>query len=117
MEMETVPNAIWAEARLYPPTQNLELLDALMLYHEVCEKDSNAMLIWHSVNEATLLIFIYCEPVDKPDAFKCFYDIPFIAPVVPPQKTTIYGLLQGIANILTAEISLYVLFTSRGCVS
>jgi hypothetical protein len=75
------------------------------------------MLIWHSVNEATLPIFIYFEPVDKLDAFKCFYDIPFIAPVVSPQKPTIYCLLQGIANILAAEISLYVLFGSRSCVS
>ena len=49
-----------------------------MLCHEACEKDSNATLIWHSVNQATLLVFFYCVPVEKPNAFKCFYDVPFL---------------------------------------
>lgn len=103
VEMTTVSNGIWAEARLYPPTQNNELLDALMLYHEACEKDANASLIWHSVNQATLLIFIYCAPVESPEAFSCFYDIPFMAKLVEPSITTIYGLLHGISNVLSSD--------------
>jgi hypothetical protein len=104
--MTTVPNKVWAEARLYPPTANQELLNALMLYYEVCEKDPNATLIWHSVNQATLLVFFYCAPVENPDAFKCFYDIPFLMNVIPPVLNTVYGVVQGVANVLSADILL-----------
>lgn len=110
MEMITVPNKVWAEARLYSPAQNQELLEALMLYHEVCEKDPYATLIWHSVQQATLLVFFYCAPVEKPDAFKCFYDVPFLMNVVPPGLSTVYGVVQAVANVLSADILMWVLF-------
>ncbi|OCK73798.1 6-hydroxy-D-nicotine oxidase [Lepidopterella palustris CBS 459.81] len=111
VEMTTVPNKVWAEARLYSPTQNGELLDALMLYHEACEKDPNATLIWQSVNQATLLVFFYCAPVENPDVFKCFYDIPFMINVLPPALTTVYGVVQGLANVLSADILLHEMRT------
>jgi hypothetical protein len=101
--MSTFSNKVWAEARLYPPTQNLELLDALMLYHEACEKDSNATLIWHSVNQATLLVFFYCQPVENPSAFKCFYDIPYMARIIEPALNTVFGVMQGLSSVLAAE--------------
>lgn len=101
--MLTVRNKVWAEARLYSPTQNGELLEALMLYHEACEEDSNATLIWHSISQATLLIFFYCAPVEKPPVFECFYNIPFLARVIEPAFNTIYGVVQGLANVLADE--------------
>lgn len=101
--MTTVSNKVWCEARLYPPTENHHLLEALMTYHEVIEKDSKAALIWHSVNEATMLIFFYCAPVENPDAFKCFYDVPFIMRVMEPGCRTVYEVVQGFANVLVAE--------------
>lgn len=107
IEMLTVPNKVWAEARLYPPTQNGELLQALMLYHEASEKDSNATLIWHSISQATLLIFFYCAPVEKPAVFDCFYNIPFMARVIEPAINTIYGVVQGLTNVLAAEPLLF----------
>lgn len=38
--MTAVPSKVWAEARIYPPTANEQLTDALMLYHEAIEKDN-----------------------------------------------------------------------------
>lgn len=102
--MMAVSNKVWAEARIYGASQNQELLNAVMQYHDACEKDPEATLIWLSTAEMTLLVFFYCSPVEKPDAFKCFYDIPFMMNVIPPGLNTVYGVLQGISNILTPEI-------------
>lgn len=101
--MTTVPNKIWAEARLYQPSQNAQLLEALMQYHEAIEKDNKATLIWHSVNQATLLVFFYCAPVESPDVFQSFYDIPFMTRVVEPGCRTIHEMVQAVANVLASE--------------
>jgi len=101
--MATVPNKVWAEARLYPPTQNVELIEALMKYHEVIEKDNKATLIFHATSQGTLLIFFYTAPVDNPEVFKCYYDIPFIMKLIEPGCRTVYEVMQGVANVLQAE--------------
>ncbi|TVY50645.1 Bifunctional solanapyrone synthase [Lachnellula cervina] len=102
-EMITVPNKVWAEARLYPPTQNLELIEALMKYHEGIEKDNKATLIFHATSQATLLVFFYTAPVDNPAVFKPYYEIPFLMKLIEPGCRTVYEVMQGIANVLQAE--------------
>lgn len=47
-----------------------------------------------------MLIFFYSAPVETPDAFKCFYDIPFEGKLIEPGFGTVYEATQGIADIL-----------------
>ncbi|KAF8866921.1 6-hydroxy-D-nicotine oxidase [Acephala macrosclerotiorum] len=101
--MATVSNKIWAEARLYPPTANNELIEKLMKYHEVIEKDNKATLVFHVTNQATLLVFFYCAPVENPDVFACFYDVPFLMNILPPGCRTVYDVVQGLANVMEQE--------------
>jgi hypothetical protein len=103
--MSTIPNAIWAEGRVYPatPETSSQLFHALMDYHKLIESDNKATLIWHTLNQTTLLIFFYCAPVEKPDVFAPFYDIPFLMNVVPPAKRTVYEMVDAVSNILAAE--------------
>lgn len=114
-EMITVPNKVWAEARLYPPTQNLELIEALMKYHEGIEKDNKATLIFHATSQATLLVFFYTAPVDNPAVFKPYYDIPFLMKLIEPGCRTVYEVMQGIANVLQAETLSCVLTEFEPC--
>lgn len=99
----TVPNKIWAEARLYSPAENGRLLEALMQYHEGIENDNKATLIWHSVDQGTLLVFFYCAPVENPDIFAPFKAVPYMAHVVEPGCRTIYEMVQAVADILQSE--------------
>ncbi|KAL3443452.1 hypothetical protein BJX65DRAFT_298249 [Aspergillus insuetus] len=103
--MSTIPNAIWAEGRVYPatPETSSQLFHALMEYHKLIESDNKATLIWHTLNQTTLLIFFYCAPVEKPDVFAPFYDIPSLMNVVPPAKRTVYEMVDAVSNILAAE--------------
>ncbi|KAL2824310.1 hypothetical protein BDW59DRAFT_180373 [Aspergillus cavernicola] len=103
IRMTTIPNRIWAEGRVYASAQNPDLIAALMTYHQLIEKDNKASLIWHTLNESTLLIFLYCAPVEKPAVFSPFYDLPFLMNAVPPACMTVYQMVQGVANILAKE--------------
>jgi hypothetical protein len=103
MEMTAISNSVWAEARFYAPARNQELLKALMVYHDACEKDCNASLIWMSFKEATLLVFCYSAAIESPAAFQCFYDIPFLSHALQPKVSTIYGVTQGLKEIMDTE--------------
>ncbi|RDW77834.1 hypothetical protein BP6252_05887 [Coleophoma cylindrospora] len=111
VEMAAVSNKIWAEVRLYQTSQNGELLEAMMLYHEASEKDNKATLIWHSVSQGTLLVFFYCAPVETPSVFECFYSIPFLVNIVPPGLNTVYGVVQGLKDVLSADVGQHELRT------
>lgn len=106
IQMITVPNKVWAEARLYSPAQNNQLYEALMLYHEISEKDNKCTLILCSASQATLLVSFYCVSVENPEAFKPFYDLPFTARLLEPKICTVNDIVQGLAIFLTAEICL-----------
>lgn len=110
MIMRAIPNKVWAEARVYATPQNAQLMEALMEYHKIIETDNKATLVWHTLNHATLLVFFYCAPVENPDAFKPFYDIPFLQTVIPGGCRTVYGMVQATANILAAEQQWFVLY-------
>ena len=99
VEMTTVPNRVWAEGRLYSPTMNNTLIDALVLYHEASEKDNKATLIWHAVEGATLVVFFYCAPVENPDVFNGFREIPFMARVLEPGCRSVYDVMEGFAGV------------------
>ncbi|KAF9889617.1 hypothetical protein FE257_007125 [Aspergillus nanangensis] len=103
MIMQAIPNKVWSEGRVYAGPQNFQLLDALMKYHEIIEKDNKATLIWYTLNQVTLIVFFYCAPVETPDAFKPFYDIPFLQNVVPPSCRTVSEMCQAIANVMAAD--------------
>ncbi|KAJ5781184.1 hypothetical protein N7457_006344 [Penicillium paradoxum] len=103
LTMNTLPNNIWAEARVYPATASTQLHEALMVYHELIETDNKATLIWHTINQTTLVIFFYCAPIEKPDVFAPFYDIPFLMNIVPPAKRTVFEMVEAVSNVLSAE--------------
>lgn len=82
-----------------------------MLYHAAIEKDNKSTLVMQVMEQATLLVFFYCAPVEKPAVFDCFYDIPFLMHVIPPACTTVAGLVEGVANVLAAEPQLHEMRT------
>ncbi|OJJ62434.1 hypothetical protein ASPSYDRAFT_142902 [Aspergillus sydowii CBS 593.65] len=103
IEMATIPNKIWAQATVYPPTAYDQLMKALMQYHDTIETDDQATLIWHHTNQAILLVYVYCSPIEKPAAFAPFYDIPSLMDLVPPGLRTIYDLIQALADVNSPE--------------
>jgi hypothetical protein len=44
--------------------------------------------------------------VEKPHAFECFYGVPFPMNVIPPALRTVYGVVQGVANVLSSDLLL-----------
>jgi hypothetical protein len=99
IHMLTVSNQIWAEGRMYAPTENTKLLAALMEYHKANEKDPKATLIWYTVPTGSLLVFVYNAPT-KPTTFDAFADIPFLMNIIPPGTSTVYQTMQAIAGVL-----------------
>ncbi|KAL4928580.1 FAD-binding oxidoreductase [Aspergillus undulatus] len=107
IEMTTVSNKIWCEARVYPPTAYDSLVTALMQYHENIETDDQATLIWHGNSDAILHVYVYCSPVENPDTFAPFYDIPFLQGPVEPGVRTISDLMNAIAHFVSPEPMLH----------
>ncbi|KAL2821356.1 FAD-binding domain-containing protein [Aspergillus cavernicola] len=107
MDMATVPNQIWSESRIYPPTAYNQLVEALMEYHEAIETDDQATLIWHATGESIMLVYVYCSPVDNPSVFAPFYDIPFTMNFVEPGIRSIYDLVQAVASVVSSEPMLH----------
>lgn len=99
VQMSTVPNQVWAEGRLYSPDMDNNVMEALIHYHEASEKDNRATLIWQAVEGATVVVFFYCAPVENPDVFKCFQDIPFVSRIVEPGFRTVYDVMEGFASL------------------
>lgn len=106
--MATVSSKVWAEGRVYSPDVNGRLLDALMKYHEASETDKKASLVFQSVNEATVVVFFYCAPMDNPPVFQCFHDVPFLARLVPPGCRSVYDVVQGFASLNPVNPKWYV---------
>lgn len=106
--MATVSSKVWAEGRVYSPDVNGRLLDALMKYHEVSETDKKASLVFQSVNEATVVVFFYCAPMDNPPVFQCFHDIPFLAHLLPPGCRSVYDVVEGFASLNPMNPKWYV---------
>ncbi|GLA55317.1 hypothetical protein AnigIFM63604_001964 [Aspergillus niger] len=103
IEMNTIPNQIWTEVRIYPLTAADQLRAALMQYHEAIETDNRASLIWNATNDIILIVYFYCAPVENPPVFQAFYDIPFLTSFVPPGIRTVYDLVQAVASVNEAE--------------
>ena len=73
LEMSTTPNKVWCDSRLYRPSENDQLLKAIMLYHKEIENNNKAVLYFHMVKDATLLVCFYGEPAEsRPAVFDCF---------------------------------------------
>lgn len=106
--MSTIPNNVWAEGRIYSPSMNEKLFDAIMQYHEASEKDNKATLICQSMHEATLIVFFYCAPVEsRPRLFECFGDIPFLTHIVEPGYRTIFDVVNGFASVNAGQRKRY----------
>jgi len=110
--MVTVQNKVWAEARLYLPSANIKLIEALMIYHEAIEHNTKYTLIFHITNQASLLVFVYNAPVEEmPEVFNCFENIPSLMNVIPPGCRTIYEMLLRVAYVLQADKQLHEMRT------
>ncbi|RAK71049.1 FAD-binding oxidoreductase [Aspergillus fijiensis CBS 313.89] len=117
MDMVTIPNQIWAEVQIYPPTASEPLLDALMQYHQAIETDNKATLIWNATDQFILVVYVYCAPIERPAVFEPFYNIPSVATFVPAGVRSVYDLVQAVASVNEAEPSLHEFRTmsSRPC--
>ncbi|KAL4989543.1 hypothetical protein BDW68DRAFT_186378 [Aspergillus falconensis] len=101
LEILTLPNHIWCEARVYPQPVYDSLIAALMQYHDAIESNDKATLIWYS-NEAILLV-----PAPAPAVFAPFFDVPSLQNLVVPRFRAVYDLAQGIADVVSTEVKLY----------
>ncbi|KAL4804248.1 hypothetical protein BDV18DRAFT_162011 [Aspergillus unguis] len=101
--MSTLTNRIWSAARIYSSTQNETLLEALMAYHDLIEKDNKASLIFQTIKGTTLVLYLYCAPVQYPDVFSPFFDIPHVASLVPDGCRTVYEMIQAVADVMAPE--------------
>ncbi|KAK5988324.1 Prosolanapyrone-II oxidase-like protein [Cladobotryum mycophilum] len=77
----TLPiDKMWFEARLFTAEKNQQLLDALVEYHKVASQDPKATITFSlSEDKSAPKSFIgltYMDPIEPPDVFAPFYDIP-----------------------------------------
>lgn len=106
--MSTLPSEVWAEVRVFAPSQEDELLDAMMRFHEANEKDPNASLIFNAVPGATLLVLVYAESVDeRPAVFDAFENIDAIAKMLPGNKYTIFQIMSALESSIATEPKKY----------
>ncbi|GKZ26172.1 hypothetical protein AbraIFM66951_010044 [Aspergillus brasiliensis] len=107
VEMNTIPNQIWTEVRIYPLTAAGQLRAALMQYQDAIETDNKASLIWNATNDIILIVYFYCAPVENPPVFRAFYEIPYLTSFVPPGIRTVYDLVQAVASVNEAEPTIH----------
>jgi len=80
-----------------------------MEYHEAGEKDSKANLICNTVDEATVLVFIYADPVEKqPAVFNAFDKIACVARIVPPKVYNIFEIFTIFESTTACEPKTYI---------
>ncbi|KAJ5493701.1 FAD-binding type 2 [Penicillium fimorum] len=102
--MSTLPNKIWCEGLIYAPGENANLFKAIMDYHGASEKDPKANLICHFMEDATLFIFLYADPVEqKPAVFDAFDKIECVTRVVPSKVYTIFEIVNVFASVTATE--------------
>ena len=70
-------NQIWFEARLYHHSFNERILEAIAQYEMAAEEDDYASFAFSLGNDHTFVAWIYSKPVEYPEVFKMFYDIPY----------------------------------------
>lgn len=105
--MNTIPNRIWTEVRVYPLSAAAHLRAALMQYHEAIEIDNKASLIYNATNDIILVVYFYCTPIENPPIFQSFDDIPYLTSFVPAGIRTVYDLVQAVASVNKAEPTMY----------
>ncbi|KKY15982.1 putative fad binding domain-containing protein [Diplodia seriata] len=91
---------IWYEARIYGPQQNRRLLKAVHDYQEAAEEDARSSFAFSLSNNHTIVAWIYSEPVERPDVFSMFYDIPFERHFIEPLFGTPYTLAKAFETVL-----------------
>ncbi|KAL5339069.1 hypothetical protein BJX70DRAFT_364917 [Aspergillus crustosus] len=101
--MDTIPNQIWSEGRVYAPTAYDDLIAALLQYQESIESDDQATLIFQATNEAILLVLVYASPVENPSIFDPFFAVPFEQNLVQPGIRTVYELVQAVAGVVSPD--------------
>lgn len=101
--MATIPvNSIWYTARLYDPSQNDRLIEAVYAYQQAAEKDHRASFAFSLSNSQTFVGFVYAEPVEFPDVFSMFYDIPWTKDFIVPTFGTQFSLVKAYEQVLGA---------------
>ncbi|KAI0521218.1 Glucooligosaccharide oxidase [Xylaria bambusicola] len=100
-ELETVPvDKIWYESRIYGPGESRNLLTAVREYQEHAEEDPRASFAFSLSSNHTIVAFIYSEPVEYPDVFSMFYDIPYERHFIKPTLGTPYTLAAAFEKVL-----------------
>ncbi|OJD36447.1 fad linked oxidase-like protein [Diplodia corticola] len=100
-ELETLPmEHIWYESRIYGPEQSRRLLKAVRQYQEAAEEDPRSSFAFSLSNNHTIVAWIYSEPVERPDVFSMFYDIPFERHFIEPSLGTPYTLAKAFETVL-----------------
>lgn len=100
-ELETVPvDKIWYESRIYGPGESRQLFKAVREYQELSEEDPRASFAFSLSSNHTIVAFIYSEPVERPDVFSMFYDIPYEKHFIEPTLGTPYTLAAAFEKVL-----------------
>ena len=96
-DIETIENdQVWYEGRIYDSAQNQALLAALVDYSVAAESDDQAAIVFAMTKTSTVVVFIYNSPIERPETFGMFYDIPWSAPLF---NSTIQSLNDAYATI------------------
>ena len=98
---KTVPvDKIWFEARLYDPSSNDKIFEAIEEWQKVAENDPKGSIVHHIGHGRTLLGWIYSEPIEYPSLFKMFYDIPYHSYFVQSTTGTVLDFSRNMSKVL-----------------
>lgn len=76
------------------------ILEAIFEYQKVAEHDPKASMVHHIGKNKTLLGWIYSDPVEFPDIFKMFYDIPYVGHFHEPTIGKILSFSKDMSKVL-----------------
>ncbi|CUS10362.1 unnamed protein product [Tuber aestivum] len=91
------------EVLRYSAAQNEKLLEAQEEYQRVGELDAKSGIMQLINADTSLIALVYTggRPDEQPAAFKPFYEVPGISPLVPPIAGGLAGLTQAFAPLFS----------------
>ncbi|OJD36444.1 fad linked oxidase-like protein [Diplodia corticola] len=99
-DVNTIPSAdCWFEGRVYAPNQTEKLFEAVIKYSAAAENDTSAGLVFNVSPDGTILGFVYGKPVEKPDVYSMFYDIPYTQNYINSTLGNTYELALAFADV------------------
>ncbi|KAL1637024.1 hypothetical protein SLS58_009463 [Diplodia intermedia] len=99
-DVNTIPAAdCWFEGRTYAPNQTEKLFEAMIKYSAAAENDTSAGLVFNISPGESIVAFVYSKPVEKPDVYSMFYDIPYTQNYINSTLGNTYDLALAFADV------------------